>query len=374
MAAGVIIAAGEAAAKGLSKWRYLPIITVLAVGLSLSGSRVALAATVVMLGFVAIRSGVRSMAAPVLATLVGVGLGWALDRSQRRWLERLGPNRRFGQPRFRTADRRVGIRARRVSASDGSPVGASVGSRPLFRASTHPSSSPRPLATDVGQPWFDAHNIFIGTLVAVGAIGFVLIWGVGRRSRRGVVPGRWRGGARRCSSRGCCNRLPCPPCRSRRSCSVPRRSNARSADASRRATLRSGVVAGSPCQRWRSGSSLGGLLVVNDVNLYRATEALDPQRVRAGRPVVAGRPGRRQSRRPGVGARHGRSDRSGIDRLVAPGGRAQSRPAVLVVAARHPTVVGRSARRGGRRRSTVRSNSSRRTISPASSRSSSPSS
>ena len=37
MAAGVVIAVGEAAANGSSKWRHLPIITVLALGLSLSG-------------------------------------------------------------------------------------------------------------------------------------------------------------------------------------------------------------------------------------------------------------------------------------------------------------------------------------------------
>ncbi len=118
MAAGVVIAAGEArrtacrsgaTSRSSRRWRWAS-----ACPASASHWRHRRHA-----GFVAIRSGVRSMGRRSSRPSLASALGWTLDRSQRRRLERPGSDDRFGQPRLRTADRRLGIRARRHFASVG---------------------------------------------------------------------------------------------------------------------------------------------------------------------------------------------------------------------------------------------------------------
>ena len=147
--------------------------------------------------------------------------------------------------------------------------------------------------TDIGQPWFDAHNIFIGTLVTTGAVGFLLIWGWVRDSpaRRCAGPRAW----------GCAAlfltwllqpaALPTLPLAALMfgAAAIERRSAdvLPASDAPIWGRHRFGALA------LALGVLMGGLLVVNDVNLYRATESLDAQRSEnaarwwPGDPVVA---------------------------------------------------------------------------------------
>ncbi len=160
-----------------------------------------------------------------------------------------------------------------------------------FQAAVQGKYSPEFVAatarSDIGQPWFDAHNIFIGTLVAVGAIGFVLIWGwVALAARRCAGPLAWGAAALFVTWLLQPAALPTLPLAALMfgAAAVERRS----AD---------GVPASGPPiwgRRRLAGAALalgillGGLLVVNDVNLYRSHRGTRSASVRAGRPMVAG--------------------------------------------------------------------------------------
>ncbi len=192
--------------------------------------------------------------------------------------QRVGPNRRFGQRRIRNAHRRVAIRARRVRRA--LAVGLGFGRfqprcRDVLRRRLR---RPRPPREDIGQAWFEAHNISSGMSVAAGSIGFLLLWGwVGTAARRSAGPLAWGCGALFVTwmlqpaalltlpTRGVDVR-----CRSSRTSLGCR--------GLRLPTRRSEAVAGSSCRRSCSGSWQARLVVVDDVNLYRATDALDPQR------------------------------------------------------------------------------------------------
>ena len=145
---------------------------------------------------------------------------------------------------------------------------------------------------DIGQPWFDAHNIFVGTLVAAGAIGFLLIWGwVGTAARRSAGPLAWGCGALFLTWMLQPAALPTLPIAALMfgAAAVERRSAAAAPAADPAIRIRRRLVVPALVL----GLLAGAFLVVDDVNLYRATDSLDPQRSEQaarwwpGDPVVA---------------------------------------------------------------------------------------
>jgi O-antigen ligase len=187
---GAICAGGLALAAGSSQARPRPlaaaVIIILGVGVSLSGSRVALGAAVVTLGAMAVLTRLGPRLVSIGLGGAGLLLGVVLDRV-------------VGQGR-NAADRIAGGGAGGRSTiwsygweawKDRPLTGYGFGRfRPAVQA-RFSSEFTRDFAIDeTSQPWFDAHNVVVGVLVAVGAIGLVLfgIWALSAaRTMRGPL-------------------------------------------------------------------------------------------------------------------------------------------------------------------------------------------
>lgn len=193
---GAICAGGLALAVGRTHGRPRPldagVIVLLAVGVSLSGSRVALAAAVVSLGAIAVATRLGPRLYSVAFAVVGLLIGVLLDRS-------VGAGRNAAD---RIADGGGGGRSTIWSYAldawtDRPLVGYGFGRFRVAVQGRFTSEFTRDYAIDeTSQPWFDAHNVVIGVLVAVGVVGLVLFAGwfasVARSSRGplawGAVP------------------------------------------------------------------------------------------------------------------------------------------------------------------------------------------
>lgn len=171
--AAALMAAATRCAGG--SWRLFAIpLLVLGIGTSISGSRVALAAVcLAMTVYCLVRRGRQTLAAA--GCVVGsLTIGVLLDQA-------VGPGRnaasRLGESTGgRTTAWRYGIEAWLERPFTGNGLGR-------FRAAVQHRFSAdfvRDYAPDEAtQAWFDAHNVVIGLLVAVGIVGLLLFFGWG---------------------------------------------------------------------------------------------------------------------------------------------------------------------------------------------------
>jgi O-antigen ligase len=177
---GAICSSGLVAAvvrwpRGGSLWLAASIL-VLGAGTSLSGSRVALLAVIVALAAVAVvhRSRVRvgAVGLGVLSLAIGVGLDRWLGAG-RNAADRLSENTGGG----RLTVWRYGLEG----WLDRPVLGYGFGRfRPAVQGRFSVDFVRENAVDDVSQAWFDAHNVGIGVLVAVGIVGAVafVAWAV----------------------------------------------------------------------------------------------------------------------------------------------------------------------------------------------------
>jgi O-antigen ligase len=190
---GALASAGLAAAtlRWATSWRRMTLpVLALGVATSLSGSRVAfLAAIVTLLAQVVVVRRREVWAACALAGAALVG-GVVLDRTAgagRNAASRLGETSEIASGDGRFTVWRYGFDA----WLDRPIVGHGFGRfRPAVQGKFSPTFVREHAADELVQPWFDAHNVGIGVLVATGVVGVVLfmawviVWG---RSVRGPL-------------------------------------------------------------------------------------------------------------------------------------------------------------------------------------------
>lgn len=184
---GAICASGLAVAVarlGPSTWRSLATpVLLLGIGTSLSGSRVALAAALAALVACAAVHRTRWAALGSLVGVVSLALGVVVDRAfgaGRNAADRLAES--SGGGRFTVWG--YGLQSWWERPIRGYGFGRF---RPAVQARFSEAFVADHASNDVSQAWFDAHNVVIATLVAVGIVGTVLLiaWAVvwGRRVR-----------------------------------------------------------------------------------------------------------------------------------------------------------------------------------------------
>ena len=193
---GATCAAGLAVGVALwseTSWRWVVApLFVSGVAASLSGSRVALGAAVVVVAALAVLRRTRAVVVGALVGVTSLVAGVLLDRTVgagRNAADRLASGAGGG----RATVWRYGLEA----FADRPLVGYGFGEfRPAVQGRFSSEFVRDFAAEEITQPWFDPHNAVITVLVAVGVVGFllffgwVLVWGRGVRGPLvwGAVP------------------------------------------------------------------------------------------------------------------------------------------------------------------------------------------
>lgn len=150
-------------------WVAATVVT--GAGCALSGSRVAVAAAVLVLGWIVARSRTRAAVLGAVTSAAGLALGAGIDLLAG---NDLSATRRLtsGEGGGRLSAWRYGIEA----FAERPVVGHGIGRfRSAVQGRFEPAFVRDYAADDVTQPWFDAHNIVIGVIVGVGLPGLVLL-------------------------------------------------------------------------------------------------------------------------------------------------------------------------------------------------------
>jgi O-antigen ligase len=179
MSGGLVLAAAYLGRASRSWWRWLPAAVAFAMTVNLAGSRIGLVGAAV-LGVAAVRrGGWRRTSAFVAATLVGAVLAAALLNSS-------GTARVVGDEGGRGFEARALMWRAGVDAIAERPL---VGWGPgRFREATSGAADLRFVrAEGVDRIFFDAHNLVVEQMVAVGVPGAILLaafaWAAARRAR-----------------------------------------------------------------------------------------------------------------------------------------------------------------------------------------------
>jgi O-antigen ligase len=161
-------------------WTALVGVSLATLAADLSGSRSALLLGIPLALVAARRSGWRRLGLIVLAVVVGLVLSSAILGAGSTSARRLGGDQGGGGIAPRVTMWEAGVRA----AAERPLTGWGVG---RFRSATTPRTTPAFVrAEGPDREYFDAHNLFVEQLVAVGIPGLVLLVGFGWSLRRRV--------------------------------------------------------------------------------------------------------------------------------------------------------------------------------------------
>jgi hypothetical protein len=187
--AGAIALASRQVREVTRWWLVLPLLTLYACALGLSGSRIALISAVVVMPFALLRAPWKRVALVMAALLLGLGLSFAVGASSS--TERLAEGITAG-----TESTESGI-VPRVEAWKA--AGEALVERPIlgygpgrFRAATGPRLSSEFARTSTPEfQFFDAHNVIVEYATTLGAVGLALVgtfaFFAGRRARGGLA-------------------------------------------------------------------------------------------------------------------------------------------------------------------------------------------